>query len=107
MPLANRTLYISGYVARRVVVRSGVVCGRMRVRFATIPKNQAKRPDYRTISRTRKFSAGPLSGKTCDFPDRLAQYEAFIRENTRFPGQLAMFVSCMFDKIIARNLRTG
>ena len=87
MPLANRTLFISGYVARRVVVGSGGVCGRMRVRFATITKNQAKRPDYRPITRTRKFSAGPPSGKTHDSPDKLAQHYALIRKNARFPGQ--------------------
>ena len=88
MPLANRTLYISGYVARRVVVRSGGVCCRMRVNVATIPKNQAKRPDYCPITRTRKFSSGPPSGKTPDYPDKLAQYYALIRKNTRFPGQV-------------------
>lgn len=57
-------------VARRVLVGSSDVCGRMRVRFATIPKNQAKRPDYRTIFRTSLLNTMHSSGKIHDFPDR-------------------------------------
>ena len=59
----------------------------MRVRFATIPKNQAKHPDYRPITRTGLLNTGQSSGKTRDFPDKLAQHWAVIRKNTRFPGQ--------------------
>ena len=67
-------------VARRVVVGSGGVCGRMRVRFATIPKNQPKRPDYRPITRIGWLNPRQSSGKNRDFPDRLVQYYAVIRK---------------------------
>jgi hypothetical protein len=76
------------------------------LKVAVIQKNQAKRRDYCPIFLTKKLSAVPSSGKTRDFPDKLAQHQAVIRKNTRFPGQTAMFVSCLFNKIIKQNLRT-
>jgi hypothetical protein len=51
--------------------------------------------------------SGQTSGLSHDFPDKFAQHYALIRKNTRFPGQTAMFVSCMFNKIIARNFVRG
>ena len=49
-------------------------------------------PEKHAISRTGWLNTMHSSGKTRDFPDKLAQYYALIRKNARFPGQPAMFV---------------